>query len=55
MYCPDYIQKAYPLRAGELTFVTASQVNKEGIAELIFTHASDYVLVIDNHVVFMPR
>ncbi len=40
----------YNESAGELTFVTASQVNKEGIAELIFTHASDYVLVVDNHV-----
>ena len=37
----------YNESAGELAFVAADQVNEDGIAEFTFTHASDYVIVID--------
>ncbi len=38
----------YNENVGRLEFVTADQINEDGIAELTFTHASDYVIVVDN-------
>ncbi len=40
----------YNERLGRLEFVTADQINQAGIAELVFTHASDYCLVMDGNV-----
>ena len=40
----------YNESAGGLEFVTAGQINEKGIAELMFTHASDYVIVIGDDV-----
>ena len=36
--------------AGRLEFVTADQINEDGITELVFTHASDYIIVIGEDV-----
>ena len=36
--------------AGTLEFVTADRINENGIAELVFSHASDYVIVVGDEV-----
>ena len=35
---------------GILEFVTADQINEDGIAELVFSHASDYLIVVGEDV-----
>lgn len=37
----------YNVAAGKLEFICADEISTDGIAELIFTHASDYVIVLD--------
>ena len=37
----------YNEQTGELEFVSAGQIDSDGNAELVFTHASDYTIVID--------
>lgn len=37
----------YNERTGELEFICADKIAEDGIAELTFTHASDYTIVID--------
>lgn len=38
----------YNEKTGELEFVCASLIAEDGTAELTFTHASDYVVVVDD-------
>ena len=40
----------YNEQTGELEFVSAGQIDRDGNAELIFSHASDYTIVIDETV-----
>ena len=40
----------YNAQTGELEFVSAGQIDAEGNADLAFTHASDYTIVIDETV-----
>ncbi len=40
----------YSESADRLEFVTADQIDENGIANLIFTHASDYVIVVNNNI-----
>ena len=40
----------YNEQTGELEFVSAGQIDADGNAELEFTHASDYTIVIDEAV-----
>ena len=37
----------YNGQTGELEFISAGQIGEDGSAELAFTHASDYLIVID--------
>lgn len=37
----------YNENAGELEFICADEIAEDGTAELTFTHASDYTIVID--------
>lgn len=37
----------YNESTGEMEFICANQIAKDGVAELTFTHASDYVIVVD--------
>lgn len=39
----------YNEKTGELEFICADEVAVDGMAELTFTHASDYVIVVDNN------
>ena len=40
----------YNKNADRLEFTAVSQINEDGIAELTFTHASDYVIVISDNI-----
>lgn len=40
----------YNETTGALEFVTVDQINEDGIAELVFSHASDYVIVVGEDV-----
>ena len=35
---------------GELEFISAGQIDPDGNAELVFTHASDYTIVVDTRI-----
>ena len=37
----------YNEQTGELEFISAGQIDPDGNAELVFTHASDYTIVVD--------
>lgn len=37
----------YEEEAGELNFICADEIDEDGMAEFTFTHASDYIVVID--------
>ena len=37
----------YNEQTGELEFISAGQINADGNVELVFTHASDYTIVVD--------
>lgn len=37
----------YNEQAGELEFISAGQIDPDGNVELVFTHASDYTIVVD--------
>ena len=40
----------YNEQTGELEFISAGQIDPEGNVELVFTHASDYTIVVDNKI-----
>ena len=40
----------YNEQTGELEFISAGQIDPEGNVELVFTHASDYTIVVDNRI-----
>lgn len=40
----------YNENTGMLDFITVDQINEDGIAELVFSHASDYVIVVGEDV-----
>lgn len=40
----------YDESAGELEYVTAGQIKEDGLVELVFTHASDYIIVVSDDV-----
>ena len=40
----------YNEQSGELEFISAGQIDSDGNVELVFTHASDYTIVIDKSV-----
>ena len=40
----------YNKQTGELEFICAGQIDADGNAELVFTHASDYTIVVDTRV-----
>ena len=37
-------------KTGELQFIWADDIDQYGMANLVFTHASDYVIVIDKEI-----
>ena len=37
----------YNEQTGELEFISAGQIDSDGNVELVFTHASDYTIVVD--------
>ena len=37
-------------QTGELEFISAGQIDPDGNVELVFTHASDYTIVVDTRV-----
>ena len=37
----------YNEQTGELEFISAGQIDPDGNVELVFTHASDYTIVVD--------
>lgn len=37
----------YDQSAGALEFISAGEIDEDGYTELVFTHASDYTIVID--------
>ena len=40
----------YNEQTGELEFISAGQIDPDGNAELVFTHASDYTIVVDTRI-----
>ena len=40
----------YNEQTGELEFISAGQIDADGNAELVFTHASDYTIVVDTRI-----
>ena len=40
----------YNEQTGELEFICAGQIDSEGNVELVFTHASDYTIVVDTRI-----
>ena len=40
----------YNEQTGELEFISAGQIDPEGNVELVFTHASDYTIVVDTRI-----
>lgn len=40
----------YNEQTGELEFISAGQIDPEGNVELVFTHASDYTIVVDTKI-----
>ena len=40
-------QVYYNEQTGELEFISAGQIDPDGNVELVFTHASDYTIVVD--------
>ena len=40
----------YNKQTGELEFICAGQIDADGNAELVFTHASDYTIVVDTRI-----
>ena len=40
----------YNEQTGELEFISAGQIDAEGNVELVFTHASDYTIVVDTRI-----
>ena len=40
----------YNEQTGELEFISAGQIDPDGNAELVFTHASDYTIVVDTKI-----
>ena len=40
----------YNEQTGELEFISAGQIDSDGNVELVFTHASDYTIVIDTRI-----
>ena len=44
----------YNESVGGLEFITADRINEDGTAELTFTHASDYVIVVSDNVMGDP-
>ena len=40
----------YNEQTGELEFICAGQIDADGNAELVFTHASDYTIVVDTRI-----
>ncbi|MGN0328127.1 MAG: LPXTG cell wall anchor domain-containing protein [Lachnospira sp.] len=41
-------------KIGELEFICADEIATDGTAELIFTHASEYVIVVDREPMDVP-
>ena len=40
----------YNEQTGELEFISAGQIDPDGNVELVFTHASDYTIVVDTRI-----